>query len=80
MIFPNIKEWGPQLWFILHTFGEQLGKVRPPMQKLLEYEEAIHIELLIKNLYKIVPCNNCKKHTKEFIIANPIKWNNLESY
>jgi hypothetical protein len=77
MLFPNTKEWGPQLWFILHTFAEQLGKIRDPKQKLLEYEEAIHIELLLKNIYKILPCNTCKKHAKEFILANPIKWNKM---
>lgn len=77
MLFPNTKEWGPQLWFILHTFAEQLGKIRDSKQKLLEYEEAVHIELLLKNIYKILPCNTCKKHAKEFIIANPVKWNKM---
>ena len=77
MSFPNTKVWGPQLWFILHTFAEQLGKIRPPKQKLLEYEEAVHIELLLKSLYKILPCNTCKKHAKEFIITNTIRLNHL---
>jgi hypothetical protein len=77
-IFPNTKEWGPQLWFILHTFAEQLGKPRSAKEKLLEYEESVHIDLLLKNLYKILPCNTCKKHAKEFIQQNPLNIKNTK--
>jgi hypothetical protein len=77
-IFPDTKEWGPRLWFILHTFAEQLGKQRQAKEKLLEYEEAIHMDLLLKNLYKILPCNNCKKHAKDFILQNPLNIKNIK--
>jgi hypothetical protein len=75
MAFPNNKIWGPQLWYILHTFAESIGKERTIKEKLLEAEEAVQFELFVKNIYKALPCAVCKNNAKEYLRTHPFSWN-----
>jgi len=77
MAFPNNKIWGPQIWYVLHTFAESIGRERPLKEKLLESEEAIQFELFVKNIYKVLPCKVCREHTKEYLRQHPFSWNKL---
>jgi len=77
MAFPNNKIWGPQLWYILHTFAESIGKERGIKEKLLEAEEAIQFELFVKNIYKALPCAVCKNNAKEYLRTHQFSWNKL---
>ncbi len=77
MAFPNSKIWGPQLWYVLHTFAESIGRERSIKEKLLETEEAIQFELFVKNIYKALPCAVCKNNAKEYLRTHPFSWNKL---
>jgi len=80
MAFPNNKIWGPQLWYILHTFAESIGRERSIKEKLLESEEAIQFELFIKNIHKVLPCKLCKDNAKEYLRQHPFSWNKLRRH
>ena len=77
MAFPNNKIWGPQLWYILHTFAEVIGRERPIKEKLLEAEEAIQFELFVKNIHKVLPCKVCKENAKEYLRQHHFSWSKL---
>ena len=77
MAFPNNKIWGPQLWSILHTFAEEIGRERSIKEKLLESEEAIQFELFVKNIHKVLPCKVCKENAKEYLRQHHFSWSKL---
>lgn len=74
---PNINEWGPALWRIIHTFVERIGSPTPRLRGGDEYafhrmEYEIWIRFM-KSLAQSIPCNTCKKHFSEYIVQNPFE-------
>jgi hypothetical protein len=53
------KEWGPLLWKILHTISENLGN---NINKVLQKDEILYFQNLLKQIKNIIPCKLCVKH------------------
>lgn len=61
------KYWGPTIWNLLHAIGDKLTKI-----------ENINNGLnLIKNIYLLLPCNECKQHAKEYLETNQLILSNI---
>ena len=62
-MLPSI--WGPHLWYIMHTISFEYP------QKPSEYDKRIYHDFYT-SLKDVIPCNDCKKHYREFITRYPI--------
>ena len=65
---PNITEWGPALWRILHTFAERVGKRGSSEGHQHEYELWM---ALLGVLSESMPCSSCQSHYSGYKHANP---------
>jgi len=57
--------WGPNLWFIIHTFA--LNYPNNP-----SYEDKRVMEEFFNNLKSSIPCHKCKIHYRQRLQQNPI--------
>ena len=71
---PQTTNWGPALWFILHTFAERVG--RNPIVAL-RLDEVREFDMIIRSFPATLPCPACQHHAFEYIRAHPINWNKL---
>ena len=63
------SEWGPPLWRALHTLAERIGRQSSPLLAADEGRAWIHV---LRGVELIMPCPMCRKHFREWRIANPI--------
>ena len=54
--------WGPIAWKLLHAIGARAGR---PIKKMEKDEKREALWLLV-NLETILPCEECRKHCKEY--------------
>lgn len=66
--YPQNEEWGPLLWWILHTFAEKAGRQPDP---LLRADEGRAWPLFVKELTQILPCPYCRDHLEEYSKQHP---------
>jgi hypothetical protein len=71
MEVPNIIEWGPALWRILHTFAEQIGKRGSAGDHNWHHQEYELWMALLGVLSESMPCASCQTHYSGYIRENP---------
>lgn len=64
------KSWGPPLWKLLHGIAEALGNQSVPM---LATDEAHEIVFLLRDVEKIMPCQLCRAHYREWRKDHPLE-------
>lgn len=64
------KSWGPPLWKLLHGVAEALGNQLAPM---LATDEAHEIVFLLRDVEKIMPCQLCRGHYREWRKDHPLE-------
>lgn len=64
------KSWGPPLWRILHGLAECLGNQSVAM---LATDEAHEIIFLLRDVEKIMPCQLCRGHYREWRKNHPLE-------
>lgn len=64
------KPWGPPLWKMLHGIAETLGNQSVPM---LATDEAHEIVFLLRDVEKIMPCQLCRSHYREWRKDHPLE-------
>jgi hypothetical protein len=64
------KPWGPPLWKILHGLAEALGNQSVPM---LATDEAHEIVFILRDVEKIMPCQLCRTHYREWRKTHPLE-------
>jgi hypothetical protein len=61
-------EWGPHFWRILHFFSLKAGTSPPAV-----HAEELRIWTRIFHLTgKAIPCEECRKHYNEWLVAHPV--------
>lgn len=73
---PQIGEWGPILWKILHILAERFGN---QTHKFIQEEETTIWKKLLRDIVHILPCMACKKHYSEYYKRCSKNCNNLLS-
>lgn len=63
------KDWGPLMWYVLHTCAEQLGKPRHPVNQT---DEVNTLLLLLKSVELAMPCAMCRQHYHEWLKKHPV--------
>ncbi len=58
--------WGPPLWKLLHILASRLGSTDP----LLNTDCANTFHILLNKLPTILPCMDCQRHAKAYLLAN----------
>lgn len=66
--YPKTTEWGPILWFILHTLAEKAGK---QTNEIIKGDEMRVWPLLLKTLSPIIPCDECRAHATAYLKEIP---------
>ncbi len=66
--YPQNEEWGPLLWWILHTVAEKAGRQTNP---ITQGDEQRAWPLFLKELGPAIPCPFCRLHYDEYIKHNP---------
>lgn len=66
---PQVSEWGPALWMILHSSVERIGSA--PLKRLPQEEKRLWTGLLASLRYSL-PCPQCKRHYTEYYSKHPI--------
>jgi len=61
-------EWGPHYWKTLHKLSLKAGTLADPNSQAEEVRAWIHI---FKETAKAIPCEECRLHYKEWLLANP---------
>ena len=51
----SLKQWGPDLWNLIHIVGKQFPKKPTIYQKNLAYQFTKYLAL-------VIPCKSCQKH------------------
>lgn len=69
-LYPQNEEWGPLLWWMLHTLSEKSGKQLNPITM---GDEQRAWPLFLKTLVPIIPCPYCREHLQEYIVQNPFQ-------
>jgi hypothetical protein len=64
------KPWGPPLWKLLHGIAECLGNQSVPM---LSTDEAHEIVFLLRDVEKIMPCQLCRNHYRQWRKEHPLE-------
>ena len=64
------KPWGPALWKMLHGIAETLGNQSVAM---LATDEAHEIVFLLRDVEKIMPCQLCRNHYREWRKDHPLE-------
>ena len=66
--YPQNHEWGPLLWWILHTLAARAGTQADP---LLRADEQRAWPLFVKELANMLPCPYCREHLQDYQRVNP---------
>jgi hypothetical protein len=64
------KPWGPPLWKLLHGIAECLGNQPVAM---LATDEAHEIVFILRDVEKIMPCQLCRNHYREWRKNHPLE-------
>lgn len=64
------SEWGPHLWWLLHTGAEQLGR-REGLPRTMEQDERQSWVLFLKVIGAVMPCALCRGHYREWLKRRP---------
>ena len=64
------SEWGPHLWWLLHTGAEQLGR-REGLPRTMEQDERQSWVLFLKAVGAVMPCALCRGHYREWQKRRP---------
>lgn len=67
--YPENGEWGPFAWRILHSLAERVTRIVFPLYE--NDERRAWIELL-KSTGNMLPCEECRSHYKEWLLAHPV--------
>jgi len=62
-MLPSI--WGPHLWYVMHIISFEYP------QQPSEYDKRIYHDFYT-SLKDVIPCQDCRKHYREFITRYPI--------
>ena len=68
--YPETAEWGPIAWAILHGLAEQSGRNN---NVLLQVDEIRNYITLIESVEKMIPCDICREHYREYLLSKPVK-------
>lgn len=68
--YPETAEWGPIAWDILHGLAERAGR---QSNTLIQKDEMQHWIQLIESVEKMIPCDVCRGHYKEYLTINPVR-------
>lgn len=66
--YPQNEEWGPLLWWILHTLAEKAGRQTNPITL---GDEQRAWPLLFKELPGALPCPFCRDHLQGYLSSHP---------
>lgn len=66
--YPQNEEWGPLVWWILHTLAEKAGKQSNPITM---GDEMRAWPLFVKTLVAVIPCPYCKEHFQDYLQTHP---------
>lgn len=66
--YPQNEEWGPLLWWILHTLAEKAGR---QTNLITQGDEQRAWPLLIKELPGALPCPYCRVHCEYYLQTHP---------
>lgn len=69
-IAPEIREWGPVFWELLHSLSLCAGKLT---DKLVQGDEVRAWIQLLEQLKAVLPCTECTAHYKRWLAAHEIK-------
>jgi len=64
--------WANHYWYVIGSIAKEVEKDNNRDNKL--------IEKTIQGICSYVPCEQCKKHFKEYIKENPVDVNNLDNW
>ena len=64
--------WANHYWYVIGSIAKEVEKDNNRDEKL--------IEKTIQGICSYVPCEQCKKHFKEYVKENPIDVNNLNNW
>jgi hypothetical protein len=59
------EEWGPPLWYKMHMITFNYNPKKDNKKDVIEYFE---------NIKNVLPCENCKRHYENYMIARPLKY------
>jgi hypothetical protein len=68
--YPANAEWGPITWAILHGLAGRSGR---NSNVLLQGDEIRNMILLIESVEKMIPCDICRGHYREYLVSRPVK-------
>lgn len=66
--YPQNEEWGPLLWWILHTLAAKAGR---QTNSITQSDEQRAWPLFMKELPPIIPCPFCREHLQDYLQKNP---------
>jgi hypothetical protein len=66
--YPDVEEWAPFLWRILHGLAEHSGEIVSP---LFADDEKRQWTLFLNLLPNILPCPFCREHASDYLRAHP---------
>ena len=67
-LYPQVQEWGPLVWWILHTLAEKAGRQTSPITL---GDEQRAWPLFVKELPSAISCPYCRDHLLEYQKQNP---------
>jgi hypothetical protein len=63
----NTRIWGPIYWTVLHTLTELTGRKTTVHA---DSEESYLWDYILRELGDVLPCNECRKHYREYYSAH----------
>lgn len=67
--YPDIKEWAPSMWRILHSLAEHSGEIVSP---LFADDEKRQWILFLNLLPNVLPCPHCREHASDYLRTHPV--------
>lgn len=65
------SDWGPHLWWLLHTAAEAIG--REGLPRTMEQDERQSWILFLRVVGAVMPCALCRGHFREWQKAHPLE-------
>jgi hypothetical protein len=66
--YPDVDQWAPLLWRILHSLAEHSGEIVSP---LFADDEKRQWVLFVQMLPNILPCPHCREHAQDYLKTHP---------
>jgi len=66
--YPQNDEWGPLLWWILHTLADKAGR---QTNTVMRGDEERAWPLFFKGLPAALPCPYCRDHLEDYVRSHP---------